>query len=321
MPRRLRAGAGAARLAGGALALAVALAPAAAAAFCRTTTCALAKPPPECKERTADGCLAHGIPLSWKQGCVSYSVWHDGTSNLATGPLDYQSTLDIVASAFAMWPTTTCSDGYPSIAAQSTVPLTCPNLEYNPSGPNANAVLFRDTEWPKDEHHDPSQLALTTVTFNRRTGDILDADMEINTSAGDLTPDMLEYVITHEAGHFYGLDHSPDPNAVMYRSADFIGLITTNVVALTPDDVDAICAAYPVSRPVPMVCDFEPAKGFAPDCGGNVIASCAVDPRPPASSRAWMAPLGTVTIVATIALALSARRQRKRRSKIESDQP
>jgi hypothetical protein len=250
----------------GIAAVGVALASPAVSAFCRTTTCAIPKPPAEC-QRDTNGCFTAGIPLAWEQQCVSFSVNQAGSPKLG---LNYDAALSLAQKGFSAWPSTSCSDGFPSIAIMSLGPLVCDNREYNVSGPNANAILFRDQGWT----HDPQAIALTTVVFNSKTGKILDADMEINSEGFDLNQFDLDYVFTHESGHFFGLDHSSDPNAVMYFQYSLGNSKETN---LTPDDIAAICTAYPSARMTPA-CDFEPEKGFAADCGGDVKASCAVAP-------------------------------------------
>ena len=237
-----------------------------ASAFCRTTTCAIKSPPAGCV-RDDSGCWTTGIPLFWEQQCVSYAVSTAGSPALG---LDLPAAQAIVDKAFSLWPNAMCADGSPSIAYASRSGLTCDRVEYNPTGPNSNAILFRDEGWT----HDPSAIALTTVAFSLTTGKILDADMEINSGQYPLTSLDLEFVVAHESGHFGGLDHSPNPDAVMffqYASGN------TNDTQLTSDDVEAICATYPPSRPVGS-CDFEPDKGFAVDCGGDVKASCSIAP-------------------------------------------
>ena len=272
-------------------------------AFCRTTTCAVKSPPASCMRDPDTGCWATGIPLSWTEQCVSFAVNVAGSARLG---LDYDAALAIVSEAFAHWPNATCSDGSPTIAFASRPGLTCDRVEYNPSGPNANAILFRDDMWT----HDSSALALTTVAFNVRTGKILNADMEINATTDELRVADLPFVVTHESGHFAGLDHSPDPSTVMYFK--YSGIPIANVT-LTDDDVAAICDAYPPGRPVPLTCDYEPAKGYATDCGGDVQAACAVAPADvdvagDRRSRWWAAAL-----VLGAALALRGRRGRRGR--------
>jgi len=269
----------------------VALDAAPALAYCRTTTCAVASPPTECI-RDLNGCYASGIPLFWRQRCLTFSVGAAGSPALG---LDYTAAEALIRSGFELWPNADCAGAPPAIAIMSRGPLMCDRREYNSTGPNANAVLFRDTGWP----YDGSIIALTSVVFNSRTGDILGADMEINSGGYPLTPINVEYVVAHESGHFYGLDHSSDPSAIMYFE---YGLDRTDQPVLTQDDNAAICAAYPPARITPE-CTYEPPKGFATDCGGNVIGSCAVVPASDAE-----APQGGRTVALALVLAAIAGR-------------
>jgi len=291
-------------LAGAGALLALVLPARPAFAFCRTTTCAVANPPPSCSRDPQTGCWQEGIPLLWPQQCISYAVNTAGSPLLG---LDYAAAATIIDQAFSHWPTASCSDGgSPSVAVMGRTGLTCDRVEYNPTGPNANAILFRDDGWT----HDPAAYALTTVAFSTKTGQILDADMEINTPL--LTVGDLDFVVTHESGHFLGLDHSPDPTAVMYFQYGGGAVMPQ----LSDDDLAAICTAYPTSRSAPA-CDFEPPKGYATDCGGDVIAACAVAPEPlspevtsspVASSPGWIDGLA----IGAVALTLGVRRRRRR---------
>jgi hypothetical protein len=289
---------------------ALALPAPAAMAYCRTTTCAIRNPPSSCTRDFNTGCWTSGIPLFWTQQCLSYAVNVAGSPRLG---LDYTAALAVVESGFAHWPNASCSDGSPSLAFMSRPGLTCDRVEYNPTGPNANAILFRDSGWT----HEATALALTTVAFNVKTGQILDADMEINTSA--IAPIDLEFVVTHESGHFVGLDHSSEISAVMFFQ--YSGPSTpTGDAPLTSDDIQAICTAYPPTRDAP-VCSFEPDKGFATDCGGDVIAACAVAPASPSDGGNGIGIGVAVTVGAVLAHRLRARRRRRRQASQDGSRP
>ena len=85
-----------------------------------------------------------------------------------------------------------------------------------------NEVIFIIAGW-QDEGHPVEAVAVTTIT-KKRDGRILDADVEINaewdswtnfdpgatvtTGNGQADPFDLQNAITHEFGHFIGLDHT-----------------------------------------------------------------------------------------------------------------
>ncbi len=90
----------------------------------------------------------------------------------------------------------------------------CRLVAFNRTGANQHVIVFRDDNWPHSGGADT--LALTTVSFNEKTGELLNADMEVNTvqnrvSIADPVPADgydLASILTHEAGHFFGLAHA-----------------------------------------------------------------------------------------------------------------
>jgi hypothetical protein len=147
-------------------------------------------------------------------------------------------------------------------------PVSCKKSEYNKEGKNLNVVLFQDDDW--QYRGIDSTLAKTSVTYNDETGEIYDADIEVNTANNPMTitddgPKIrydLQAILTHEVGHFIGIAHSPESSAVMYASYS-PGSIEQRT--LTPDDVAAVCAIYPPKRAA--ACNVEPRGGFSPTCG------------------------------------------------------
>ena len=59
-------------------------------------------------------------------------------------------------------------------------PVECDQVQYNQDQPNQHVIIFRDDVWPYDDSN--NTLALTTVTFDPDTGELYDADMEINST-------------------------------------------------------------------------------------------------------------------------------------------
>jgi hypothetical protein len=217
------------------------------------------------------GCVTSGEPLSWASGCVSFAVAQAGSPKRN---ITYEEFDHIVRIALQQWLAVDCGGGrHPSIAlwdaADFSGSLLCDKPEYNQSGPNANGWILRDSDWPYQDAG--SKFGHTTVTFDSSTGQILDADVEINsfgleltTSDDDIVAD-LQSIATHEAGHFLGLADSSDPDATM--SAAY-SPASRKARSLADDDKAAICALYPPDRDVPACSDPSPSHGYSRYCAG-----------------------------------------------------
>ena len=188
-------------------------------------------------------------------------------------------------------------------------PVSCKKSEYNKDGPNLNVILFQDDDW-KYRGIDGT-LAKTSVTYNDETGEIYDADIEVNAANNTVTitddPKKIEYdlqaILTHEVGHFIGIAHSPESSAVMFASYS-PGSIAQR--KLTPDDVEAVCAIYPPNSGVRV--QLEPRGGFSPTCSAaDTSALCSVQPGGGGASYGVVA-----VFVGTCLLGARARRRRAR---------
>jgi hypothetical protein len=227
-----------------------------ASAFCRTHTCRGAA----C-EFDDDGCAISGKPLFWPGGCFGFSVEQSLSAKIPKA-----ETRVAVQRAFFAWTEVECSPGKRStLAFKQTADATCRKSEYRKDAANVNVIFFRDNEWL---HKDiDNTLAKTTVTFNSNTGEILDADMEVNTAhnevtVGDSNPRYdLQAIMTHEVGHLLGLAHSPFPESTMFASYE-PGM--TEQRTLSNDDVSAICTVYPPDRVAS--CDPTPRGGLDLAC-------------------------------------------------------
>jgi hypothetical protein len=174
----------------------------------------------------------------------------------------------VIAQAFATWVGAACIGGAPRLVVRELAPVSCDVVEYNRETGNANVILFREQSWPYAGAQ--RSLALTTLTFDTRTGAILDADMEINATSVRLTTSDtdVEYdlrsILTHEAGHFIGLAHSTERGATMEASYTARSIAWR---ALAADDVSAVCAAYPPGVALDPTCDATPRRGLREACG------------------------------------------------------
>lgn len=204
-----------------------------AAAFCRTRTDPV----------SSDDCAAQGPSLYWKNQCVTYAL-----NKAASKKADLTKARTIVLNSFAAWTATNplCTPGVRSIEL---APTDTSKVGYDAKNAvNENIVVFRDDSWPYNDAGNP--LALTTVTFNAETGEILDADIEVNSADKGVTAQEplpatgydLQSIITHEVGHFFGLAHSHVSGATMEPRYD---RGQTGLRTLENDDQKGICTIYP----------------------------------------------------------------------------
>jgi hypothetical protein len=231
----------------------------AARAYCLGSTCGEADCSSDCQ----------GAPLYWNSDCIPFSVHRDGS---AKHDIDAEALSVALQRAFATWASVDCGAGeQPSFQAVDRGEAECSRLEYNAAGRNANVVLFRDEDWPYQGGADT--LGRTTLTFDTETGEIYDADIELNGTLDELE---LDVVLLHEVGHFLGLAHSEDASAVMYR--DYVA--TQGVHELADDDVEAICEGFAPGRVVEAT-SCEPRHGFAAECLADQEPAAA----PPSENR------------------------------------
>jgi len=261
-------------------------------------------------------------PYFWQLSCAPITVYTGAFTEMTT---------DEIAKSFAAaahtWSpdSVTCLDG-----------VSHPFLEIVPTmttgaGPPyakddaRNTLVFQTETW----NHPGEALALTTV-FTKGDGRIVDADIEVNATAGLVWLNLdtpvtnthgqdvhdLQNALTHEFGHFIGLDHTcfipgTDPNtgAEKIPPKDNLGnevpdcdLATPEIRAtvmfpsveraetskrvLSSDEIHAVCDIYPPAND-PRICTMD-----SPNDG----LGCATAPRSPGGSRllALVAALGAV---------------------------
>jgi hypothetical protein len=256
---------------------------------------------------TRDGCQSSGTPLAWRRRCISFAVTSrvliDRVSGKIIGSNDnppYENVLDMVDSSYRAWTSVTCG-GEPLDfeVKQLDEPSECSEPEQNLEGANVNSVAF---VWDWEERgYDEDAFAVTSVFANSKTGEILGADMELNETQGNLgnccsggvclsnsCPNRgvvdIQNVVTHEAGHFFGLGHSNVRDATMYSQAS-VG--ETAKRKLKEDDINGICAIYPPGS-LPERCNFNPPGGLDMQCQSSNAANpfgCTITESPGDPSR------------------------------------
>ena len=266
-----------------------------------------------CNENTQEcaidrqGCLTAGRLLHWSSLCLSFDVQQDGS---ALRDIGYDQVRDSVHAAFRTWLNADCGDGQgPKVRIEDYGPVACRTAEYNQKAGNANIVMFRDNSWPYDNAIDI--LALTTLIFNADTGEIYDADIEVNSfqqpmSVGAVSRSDIDFnsVITHEVGHFLGLSHSNVAGSTM-RPSYVPG--NTEMASLEPDDVAGICSALPPDRETADD-SCEPRHGFSAECAVE-DNGCQLAPGRAGALSGWLGALLAASSMLRWRLRRAARRR------------
>lgn len=158
-----------------------------------------------------------------------------------------------VRGSYETWEAIDCSDmTMPFLGVKDTA-----RAEYNETGANENVVVAVASGW----NYDRAAIAVTTSAYDTRTGQVVDADIEINSESFRFavvdsscrktsgTMD-LRNTLTHEVGHVLGLEHPPNSaryaETTMFASAPPCEIQKRD---LAEDDQEGICTIYPTGQP------------------------------------------------------------------------
>ena len=191
------------------------------------------------------------LDIYWRDACITYHVNREGSAPF--GGLS-DELLTLIEESFATWQDVSCGEVQFVLGG-----LTCnENVgreDKNITGGNQNLILWEEDDW----EYATDAIAITVVSPNPETGEILDADIVMNgqfftfanlSSPNDTVADVRN-TLTHEIGHFIGFNHETSvPEATMYPDAQPGELIKRDLHA---DDIQGLCQVYPASG-TPRTC-------------------------------------------------------------------
>lgn len=151
-------------------------------------------------------------------------------------------------------------------------------------GPEVNrgTIRFARTSVPSEVR---GALAITLMLFNPNNGRILSAELIVDAKShrwatdGRTSAYDLEAVVTHELGHYLGLDHTPEVQATLYH---LVGVGETRKRSLHQDDLDGLRHLYPDDSGVkgaPCAADADCDDGICADNRlGQRVCARSCDP-------------------------------------------
>lgn len=256
---------------------------------------------PYVRSRTDRSSPDGGHCLGWPAGSVEFR------ENVAGAPDAGEAGFAAMERSLATWATAMNVCGNLSLRMGSRTGSRTTGFNDRQGASNENVLLFRnrlciDFVPPSDGcyaqgtcantydcwDYSAGTLAITTTTFNVRTGRLYDADLEMNASvhifttveappcttlgeSGCVSTD-VQNTVTHELGHALGLDHSPDSRSTMFAGAE---LGETSKRVLDDGSVEFVCGVYPAGGPT-RDCDGSPL-----DLSERSTSSCAAAPGGP----------------------------------------
>jgi uncharacterized protein (TIGR03382 family) len=212
-----------------------------------------------------------GVDLHWEQSSmpIAYALDSSPPDGSASFPGNSSQNRATVISQFQQWQSVACAKF--SVAMPTDL-----------VSANATAAIDGKSEifWESNWTYGSAVLGVTTPAYDPTTGVIFEADMQFNNvdwvwqspdtyvncqQAQNGCADTASIAL-HEEGHFLGLAHSVDMNAVMYATWN-----GDPKRSLSADDTNGICAIFPT--PVAGQGPQDSPCGSTADCMSGL--SCA----------------------------------------------
>lgn len=222
------------------------------------------------RKRTEGGTL-----VAWKRMPVRFVIDNKGMgdyfrNNTTRGSVG--SEIAAVQLAFNAWETVACTGGSKtglSFLDGGLVSGKTVGYDKNCTDCNTNLILFHSATgaWP----YDKLQIVQVKLNYDQTTGEIFDADMEVNAehfafstqtdNPDEMRIDLLS-VLTYSVGLFIGLEEVKDDKfkeSTMYTQLSEKDL---NKRSLAPDDIEGACTIYPTQGSTTNVPNYQQVDQF-----------------------------------------------------------
>ena len=223
-----------------------------------------------------------GETVRWPDGGPCTIAFQYNPNGIDT--IDGMKEFTLFDDAMALWNANPCTDVRFDLDGVDPACEIYANL-----GADQNCIVVSHDVWNHYDdwgNHNISAAALTILSYKPATGLLQDVDIDINEKFfdfsfcddGEVEPWVdYRFVVAHELGHVYGLDHPDVSDAVLYSDGD---IYCGDGKPHEPhaDDFEGVCALY--DRAIYACDDFPPEPEPEPEPVSDLVPDLVPEPSP-----------------------------------------